>query len=106
MIASVLAIRLPWLTLTSLGSAVDPEVAMRAAGSSSLHAAGAGVAVPLSRGAPSRAFSPQRDAQSPCRPLSDHTAVARVLRASASPVVASVLSLTGTATSPPNTAPR
>jgi hypothetical protein len=106
MIASVLAIRLPWLTFTSRGAPVDPEVVMRAARSSSLQRAGAAASQPARDGRPSSSPSPQRAAQSPPVPRSLHTARARVLRASASPEPASVLSLTGTATNPPNIAPR
>src|SRR6516162_1049993 len=106
MIASVLAIRLPWLTCTRRGSPVDPEVAISAASSSSPQLA-AGVAPgPEGRGLPSSCVSPQREAQSPGVPRSVHCARARVLRTSASPEPASAVSFTGTATNPPNIAPR
>ena len=40
MMASVLAIRFPWLTMTKRGTPVEPEVAINAARSESSQAAG------------------------------------------------------------------
>src|SRR4029077_13706014 len=106
MIASVLAIRFPWLTFTSRGVPVDPEVAISAASSSSRHGAAGVVPELAGPGGPASCTSPQRAAQSSGAPRSVQTARAPALRASASPEVASVLSLVGTATNPPNIAPR
>src|ERR1700747_1317657 len=105
MIASVLAIRLPWLTFTSRGVPVDPEVAMSAASSSSRHA-GAVAPDAARRGAPASCTSPQRAAQSAGAARSVQTPRAPALRASTSPEVASAPSFVGTATNPPNIAPR
>src|SRR5258708_7901557 len=100
MTASVLAIKLRWLTITSRGTPVDPEVGIRAAKSfsprdeASSESAGQGSKLPSIRG------KPFFRAQSHCTGLDVQAAFALAFLTIASPEAACVRSSTSTGTHP------
>src|SRR5271157_5492 len=106
MMASVLAIKLPWLTITSLGAPVEPEVGINAA--SSFSADGAGRSESTGRGSkfPSSWGNPFFLAQSQRTRLPVHAAFACAFAKTKSPEFASVRSSTSTGTQPAYIAPR
>src|SRR6266481_506167 len=88
-IASVFALKLPWLTITSLGIPVEPEVGIKTARSSSLHGVGRNELAGRASKLPSICLTPFFLAQSQRTPLATHTAFARALAAIDSWVVES-----------------
>src|SRR5438477_12718171 len=106
MIASVFARRLPWLTITSEGTPVEPEVGINAARSASAEGAGENDCAGQGWKVPSIAGRPFAFAQSNPNRLATHIALARALLNSASPEFASARPSTRTGTNPANMAPR
>src|SRR5882724_10288240 len=77
--ASVFALKLPWLTITSRGTPVEPEVGIKTARSSSLHGAGGNECAGRASKMPSICVTPFFIAQSQWTPLQIHMAFARAL---------------------------
>src|SRR6266478_8351850 len=105
-IASVFALKLPWLTITSRGTPVEPEVGIKTARSSSAHGAGRSESAGRGSKLPSICATPFFRAQSQRTPLSTHTAFARALVKRVSPEVARVRSSASTGTNPAYIAPK
>src|SRR5229473_8558340 len=105
-IASVFALKLPWLTITNRGAPVEPEVGIKTARSSSAHGAGGNECAGRAPKLPSICVTPLFVAQSQRTLLATHTAFARALAKSESPEVARARSSTGTGTNPAYMAPR
>src|SRR5260370_22688589 len=105
-IASVFALKLPWLTITSCGTPVEPEVGIKTAISSSLHGTGRNESAGRASKLPSTCVTPFFLAQLQWTPLATHTAFARALAKIDSPVVASARSSTSTGTNHAYMAPK
>src|SRR5712664_4099439 len=105
-IASVFALKLPWLAITSRGTPVEPEVGIKTARSSSVHGAGRNELAGRAPKLPSICVTPFFLAQSQWTPLPTHTAFPRALARIDSPEVASARSSTSTGTSPAYMAPK
>src|SRR4029077_15258552 len=86
-IASVFALKLPWLTITSRGIPVEPEVGIKTARSSSAHGAGRKESAGRASKLPSICAMPFFLAQSQRIPLPIHNAFARAFAERVSPEV-------------------
>src|SRR5260370_36052383 len=78
-IASVFALKLPWLTITSCGTPVEPDVGIKTARSSSVHGAGRNELAGRAPKLRSICVTPFFRAQSQGTPLATHTAFPRAL---------------------------